>query len=63
MRLNLNWLQRGLLTLGGLFLVLLALGSMTDYPRDRGLGTLQFIAAIVLFVVAGSSRNEKTDAK
>jgi hypothetical protein len=63
MRLKLNWIQRGLLILGGLLLVMLALGSMTDYPRDRALGTLQFIAGIVLFVVAASSRNEKTDAE
>ena len=63
MRLNLNLMQRTVLALAGAFFVLLALSSMIDYPQDKRLGTIQFLIAFVLFVVAASSRREKTNAE
>lgn len=63
MRLSFNWVQRGLLVLAGLFFAMLALGSMTDYPQDKRLGSAQFLIAFVLFVAAASSRREKSDAE
>ena len=58
---RLNLIQRGLLSLGGAVLLLQALKSVMDY-QDRALGSAQLLAAIVLFVVAASSRQEKPDA-
>ncbi len=58
---RLNLIQRGLLTLGGAILLLQSLNSVMDY-QDRSLGSAQFLTAIILFVVAASSRQEKPDA-
>ncbi|MEO6360707.1 MAG: hypothetical protein ABIO43_09050 [Sphingomicrobium sp.] len=64
MRLNLNLIQRGLLAVAGLLMILFALKSAEDtYGEEEWLPTLQFILAVVLFVIAASSGKAKKDGE
>jgi hypothetical protein len=57
MRLNLNWVQRALLIVAGLFLLLFAFGTVDGYDGDAWLGTFLFLAAVVCFVLSAASRS------
>ena len=59
MRLNLNWLQRGLLIFGGLFFVLFGMKSAEGYGEwDGWLATIKFALALGCFVLAAQSRSK-----
>lgn len=61
MKLGLSWPQRGLLIFAGLFLILWAMNSNEGYGAwDSWLATLQFLLAVVCFVLAAQPRG-KTD--
>lgn len=62
MRLNLNWYQRAILIAAGLLMLMFAINSTDTYTGgDQRLATGQFIAAVVLFFVAASSKRKNAD--
>jgi hypothetical protein len=59
MRMNLNWYQRAILIVAGLLMLLFAIDSTDSYSdADYRLATGQFVIAVILFIVAASSKKK-----